>query len=412
LNASERFADTDLCVKCGLCLPHCPTYAKTLDENESPRGRLALIQGYARGFLEPTPELVRHIDRCLLCRSCEAACPAHVPYGSLVDRFREETGSQGKTRSARLKTAALRRLLGPGRLAGLAGRSAPAARRVRALLKPLGLEELAAGLPERSAAVPKPGVYPAVTATPTGEAALFLGCTARLLDAETAGAALKVLTRLGVAVHIPDGQTCCGALHRHAGDADTARDLMKQNLAAFGAPPGRPLLSFASGCAATLRDYREAAPLPEAEALSREVRDISQFLAERLWPADLQPAPLPARVYVHAPCTLRNVLRADRFPLDLLRRIPGLEAVAMPARFRCCGAAGSYLLEHPGMAKALRDDLLDDVLAAGPNFLATSNPGCALHLRAGLKSRGREDIEVVHPVALLARQIPTVAPQR
>ena len=81
------FSDTDLCVKCGLCLPHCPTYGKTLDENESPRGRLSLIQAWAEGRLEATPKLLGHVDNCLLCRSCESACPANVPYGRLVDDF-------------------------------------------------------------------------------------------------------------------------------------------------------------------------------------------------------------------------------------------------------------------------------------------------------------------------------------
>ena len=67
-------AQTDICVKCGLCLPHCPTYQKTQDENESPRGRLSLIQGWARDELQATPKLNAHIDNCLLCRSCESVC--------------------------------------------------------------------------------------------------------------------------------------------------------------------------------------------------------------------------------------------------------------------------------------------------------------------------------------------------
>ena len=52
MRAADLARQTDLCVKCGLCLPHCPTYLKTQDENESPRGRLSLIQGWARSELE------------------------------------------------------------------------------------------------------------------------------------------------------------------------------------------------------------------------------------------------------------------------------------------------------------------------------------------------------------------------
>ncbi len=81
-------ADADKCVKCALCLPHCPTYRQSLDEGESPRGRIALMQGLATGALEITPALSGHLDRCLACRACEAVCPAEVPYGKLIDAAR------------------------------------------------------------------------------------------------------------------------------------------------------------------------------------------------------------------------------------------------------------------------------------------------------------------------------------
>ena len=91
---NNLLADADLCVKCGLCLPHCPTYNKTQNENESPRGRIALIQAWAGGHLGTSKKLVEHIDNCLLCRSCEQACPAVVPYGRLINDFREQIKSE------------------------------------------------------------------------------------------------------------------------------------------------------------------------------------------------------------------------------------------------------------------------------------------------------------------------------
>jgi glycolate oxidase iron-sulfur subunit len=407
LNRPDLATDTDLCVKCGLCLPHCPTYIKTQDENESPRGRLALIQGWARGALQATPELTRHVDNCLLCRSCESVCPAYVPYGNIVDRFRNATGGTGKPLSARLKSAAVREVLTGSRLAPLAQNllAGKAAAPLKKLAGSVGLGELAAGLPEASPTRNWTGVHPARDGQEIGQATLFLGCTATLLDAETVNSALRLMNRLGIGVRVPENQTCCGALHQHAGQGAAASGRIAQNLAAFAGAEGEAVVSFASGCGAMLREYGTTEPSDEAERFSKRVRDIGQFLAETPWPQDLKLQPLRATVCVHSPCSLKNVLRADHHAAALLRRIPELNVVALPAQIKCCGAAGSYQLEHPDMAGALRDDALDQVLAAAPDFLVTSNPGCAMHLRAGLKQRGRGNIEVAHPVVLLARRL-------
>jgi glycolate oxidase iron-sulfur subunit len=67
--------DADVCVKCGLCLSTCPTYNKTQNENESPRGRIALIQAYATVELQDAKSIRASIDNCLLYRECRTSLP-------------------------------------------------------------------------------------------------------------------------------------------------------------------------------------------------------------------------------------------------------------------------------------------------------------------------------------------------
>ena len=404
-------AETDICVKCGLCLPHCPTYLKTQDENESPRGRLSLIQGWARDELPPTPALLEHIDNCLLCRACESACPAYVPYGRIVDRFRGETGAaaHGQALAPRLKKAVIRAALTRAPLATISDRLLSGSARgvTTALARLAGAGEMTAGLPPADAApLPAPGLHRPPQGPVRGSVELFLGCTAGLADRATVQAAMTVLHRLGLAVDIPAGQTCCGALEQHAGEPAAASERIRENLHAFAADQDAPpIVSFASGCGAMLREYDRDDASDAARAFSRRVLDISEFLAGQAWPEGLAVKPLPHTVCLHAPCSLRHVLRADRHALTLLGRIPELKVVPLPAQTRCCGAAGSYLIDHPGMANALREDILDAIAATRPALLLTSNPGCAMHLRAGLRERGLADIEVLHPVTLLARQL-------
>ncbi|MDF9392056.1 MULTISPECIES: (Fe-S)-binding protein [Methylococcus] len=386
-------ADADLCVKCGLCSPHCPTYRQTADENESPRGRIALIQGWATGRLPLTPVLRRPLDDCLLCRNCEAVCPAKVPYGRLVDQFRAETGQERKPLAARALSSAVRKGLRHPLLAKLGRRMLDVAGHL-----PAGAAWKA--LPPLGKAENWYGDHPA-TAEPLAHAGLFLGCTAAVVDAATVTAILGLLPRLGVSLSVPGHQVCCGAMDLHAGDAATAHALMSRNIEVFGERPLDAVIGFASGCTATLLEYRCHSEARAAETLSSKVQDVSRFLADRIPEDRWDLAPLEARILVHQPCSLRNVCKTESSVEALMRRIPGAEVKTLPAKGHCCGAAGSYMIEHRRMAEAIRTETVDAILAQSPDYLVTSNIGCALHLRAGLQ--GRANIPVIHPLQLLAR---------
>lgn len=398
--------EADRCVKCGLCLPVCPTYRLAALEAESPRGRVALIQGLLQGNLAGGPSLERHLDSCLGCRACEAACPSGVRYGTLIDGAR----------------AHLRRPRSPGRRILLALASRPRwFGGATALARRLGLHRLAGRVPGPPGrwlgfVPPAPGPAPrSLAATPTGaergRVGLFLGCVAREADAEVHRAASRVLGALGYRVICPDGQGCCGAMHRHAGLPDRAAQLAAANRRAFGGQGLATILVSATGCGAVLRELaggpQGGAPVdgtggqgvrpadaPPAYA------DLLAFLARADW-SGLEPRPTAVRVAVHLPCSARDAGLSLRDVLGLLARIPGLEAAPLDPALGCCGAAGTYLLHHPATADRLREGLLDAVAASGADILVTANTGCAMHLRAGLAARGLP-IRVAHPVELLA----------
>jgi glycolate dehydrogenase iron-sulfur subunit len=404
---ADILAETGRCVACGLCVPKCPTYRKTLSEADSPRGRITLIRGAVEGRIPANDRLREHLDLCLGCRACEAVCPNGVAFGHLYDLARGLPNIQGD--GSRGTGAFPRRLLSPAVL-GIGGsllrfyQRSGAQRAVRGtgLLRRVGLERAEGLLPALPNAVRFRPYYPA-DGDGSREVALFLGCVARVVDTEALQAAIYMLTRLGYGVHVPPGQGCCGALHGHAGDAEGARVLAEANQRAFGACPDLPIVSVVSGCGARLLDYAAHYGDP-GRAVARRVIDVSAFLAQSPGWGRVEVASLRATVAVHEPCTLRNVMRSGGAAQALLARVPGLSSAALPGNDQCCGAAGVYFLSQPEMADVLRTDKLTAIRDAAPQFLVTSNIGCALFLADGLRSVDLTT-EILHPVSLVARQL-------
>ena len=230
---------------------------------------------------------------------------------------------------------------------------------------------------------------------PCGEVGLFLGCVARLTDAETINASIYVLNRLGYTVHIPSMQTCCGALHQHEGDTKTAMQLTQQNVAAFAELNLNAIITTTSGCSIRLADYHSD--------FSAKVIDISRFLVAADGWNDIKIAPLQDKILVHDPCTLRNILRSSEYPYELLMRIPRVQLTPLSGNDQCCGAAGTYFLDQPVMAKALLNDKISTI-SNDTRYLVTSNIGCNMHISSALQNTIPE-LEILHPVTLLARQM-------
>lgn len=389
--ASRIIQDADRCVKCAVCLPYCPTYAVSGNEAESPRGRIALARALADGSQDAGPGLSRHLDQCLACRNCEPVCPAGVPYGRLLDETRAELAA--RRRRPTVKQLGLKLVARRGVLRGLAKmlRLAQLARLDR--LIPAGRR-----LPRLSAPTPWRDREPR-QARARGTVGLFVGCVADILDAETRDAAARVLAACGYRVHLPPDQTCCGALHLHAGDTARARALAASNARAFGSGSLEAVVSTATGCGAQLHEH----VFPAGDHA-----DVCLFLASGGRLDGVELLPLEARVAVHVPCTQRNVLGNIDAAATVLARIPGLTVQRLAAEPRCCGAAGSYVLEHSGIADRLGRDLAQQLAGDPPDYLATPNIGCAMHLADHLRRLGA-NTEVLHPVTLLARQLRAAA---
>ena len=392
----------DPCVHCGFCLPACPTYIATADEADSPRGRIVLMRALERGEIPAADDaLVQHLDACLGCRGCEPVCPSGVAYGRGLEQARERLfHERGLPPLGRAVLGVFRRerLWRPLFTLGRWMRDLGVAR----LLAGRGRMGFSMGMLSSTAPAPARGApaghASATSAKPGATVALFRGCIMDTLFAHVHEATRRTLEANGYAVVEAEGQTCCGALHEHAGDRAHAEELAARNVLAL-ADRADFIVVNSAGCGALLKDYDRLLGTEAAARTAAKVRDVSELLAA----AGPRPgAPLDLEVAYDAPCHLQHAQRVQEAPLAVLRAVPGLRLRVLPGSDKCCGSAGIYSLLQPAMSRAVLDTKVESFALAEPRpqVVATGNPGCLMQIGAGLAAAGL-DIRVAHPVEVL-----------
>lgn len=379
--AGQLQALAERCVQCGLCLPACPTYASDRQEAESPRGRIAIARAWALGSIATDATGDAHLDHCLGCRNCEAVCPAGVDYGQLLVTAR---ALQRQRRQPAWRQRWLERLTArPRTLAALLY-----AYRLLHPWLPAALRPLPS--PPGPTALPFPTTSQATAGADT--VGLFVGCVAGPYEVRLRAALARLCAAVGAVLSVPDGQTCCGALHAHAGNTGGARRLATTNLEAFSGIG--TVLSLASGC------HDAIGASLAADSRLRDAIDFIESRAGRLtWRASHR------TIALHLPCTQRNASGSVPALRRLLARVPDLRVVELDAGVGCCGAAGSQMLTDPKRAQAYRQPLIEQLERSGADLLLSANLGCRLHLG------NATEVPVLHPLEFLASLLDPDTPE-
>ena len=225
---------------------------------------------------------------------------------------------------------------------------------------------------------------------------LFTGCVMDAWQRDVHIAAQRVVEAAGFGV-TPTGDVapCCGALQAHAGLTDQTRALAERMMVALGADD-RPILVDSAGCGAAMKDYGHLLGTAEAEAFAARVFDIQEWLAdhvERLPSVE----PLDLRVAVQDPCHLRHVQRVHQATRTVLAPFVR-ELVELDDEGLCCGAGGAYSVFEPELAGDIRDRKVASIDRAGPDAVASANPGCSMHLAGA-------GVDTLHPMVLVARAL-------
>jgi glycolate oxidase iron-sulfur subunit len=400
------------CIRCGLCLAVCPTYREHLSETASPRGRVALARKSLEGELELTPRLIKQMYACLDCLACNEACPVGIRPADLALEMRTLQESRRPAawkqavfdglvaNPARLEAATLpMRLyerLGLRRLGTTLGVQQRLPKKIR------DLEAMLPRLPARPLRAALPEITPSQRAS-RYRLGFFLGCAQSLLFAEQSAASLRVLSRNGCTVIVPRQQVCCGMPAAEYGRPDLAQAQARHNIALYEAAQVETIVTDCATCGAMLKGYArllaaDSLWAPRAEAFSRKVQDISEFLAAI--PLEKPARALHARVTYHDPCHLRRGQGVWKQPRRLLQMIDGVELVELPEADWCCGSAGSQLLTHYQTSSGVLERKTANIASTGASYVVSGCPACQMQLQAGIRRAGLE-MQVAHPVTLL-----------
>ncbi len=401
-----READSILrrCVHCGFCTATCPTYVLLGDELDSPRGRIYLIKDMLENDRDPSPDVVKHIDRCLSCLSCTTTCPSGVDYMHLVDHARARIEDR-YTRP--LMDRLLRDLLAlliprPG-LFRLALLGAWFGKPFKKML-PAKLRAMLALAP-KSVTGPSPvdsaQVFPA-----EGErrmrVALMPGCAQQVLRPAINEATIRLLTRHGCEVVIADGGRCCGALEHHMGRLDGSHDKAKRNIEAWERASVEigdldAVVINASGCGTTVKDYghmlkEDGDWSHRADRIAGLAKDVTEVMAELGVNAVEGAADIT--VAYHSACSMQHGQKITDTPKTLLADA-GFEVRSPAEGHLCCGSAGTYNMTQPELAERLGRRKTGHLENTGADIIATGNIGCLVQIGAYGK------LPVVHTVELL-----------
>jgi glycolate oxidase iron-sulfur subunit len=394
LAAAER--QLRACVHCGICTATCPTYTLLGDELDGPRGRIQLIQHMLETDASPSAKVVSHIDRCLSCLACVSACPSGVNYPRLIDEARAHIERKGARPFARRW---LRRMLGTTLPDRRKLRLALALARIGAVIAPVLPKALRA--PAATAArldihgpAPKARHHKPET-QPAKRVALHLGCVQEVVAPRITEAAIRVLTRHGFEVVTVEGTGCCGSLNHHLGQTAQAERHATALVADIAAEDARgrfdAVVTTASGCATTIRDYGFHLSTPYANGVAARTRDIADVLGA----VPMQPgtAHKAVRVAYHAACSMTHGLKQAATAPQLLRKL-GFDVVE-PRDTNCCGSAGVYNVLEPEIAGELQTRKAATLMATDPHIIATGNIGCWAQIKAAVPG------PVVHTVELI-----------
>jgi len=413
-------SDLEQCMKCGFCNFWCPVYQEEYVESSVARGKNMMIRALLAGNLDYTKEFADRLNKCLLCMTCTANCPAKAQIPPVIVAARAD---RVKAKGISFPYNIVYRWLIPHRT--LFGNVVRFASWFQGIFLPktegtirhlsLFLSALGKGRQIPSIA-PKflRQMVPVVNKPPAGvetkmRVGYFTGCATDFVFPEVGKKIINFLTKNGVEVVVPKEQGCCGTpVFLGAGDFDTGKRLADTTVKVFA--NFDYIVSDCASCTSALKHHylqflADTQARTEAYAkFADRVKDISEFLVDVLkLPASAYQPSAEAKglkVTWHDPCHLNRHLGIKSQPRQIINSIPGVEYIEMPNADRCCGMGGTFSIYYYDLSKKIAGKKIAGIQATGADAVVTTCPGCMIQLIDNT-IRHKIPVKVMHIIELL-----------
>ena len=397
-NTQVALMSLDQCLKCNICLSHCPVAAVT---GEFPGPKYTGPQAERFRTIESGPELSPML--CNGCGVCTSVCPNGVAITDIITLAKGEITNGGSKISVGQRLLNRPELI--GKVAGVAPSLSNALLHNRAL-RTLG--EKVFGI-DRDAPLPKIsgrkfGTWFANHLQPNGpEVAYFQGCSTEYYDPEVGKDTIKLLNMLGMRVTIPTN-LCCSLPMLSSGEIDAAHPkamaLIDELLPA--AQLERVIISTSTSCSMTLRSkYKTYLGMDDESTMtvSSAVIDLCEYLRENhLTQLQGLMSASALKVLYHGPCQLRSH-QVGLPAITLLNLIPEIDLHLSQAD--CCGIGGTYGydVKKSSISKEISKTLTEQSDHLKPDVIVCDSETCRWSIE---KNTG---VETIHPVQLLVRSM-------
>ena len=208
--------------------------------------------------------------------------------------------------------------------------------------------------------------------------ALFIPCYIDQFYPQVGEATARLLTRLGVPVVFPEGQTCCGQPAFNSGYWEEARRVVRRFCDTFAVH--RWIVCPSGSCAAMCRVFfGHVDPDERIVEVGRRVFELSEFLVEAMGVTDTG-ATFPHKVTLHVGCHSRRELGVIDPPLRLLESVRGISYCELADAEDCCGFGGTFSVKMPGTSLAIGRTKAENILRTGADVVVSPDISCLMHV--------------------------------